>query len=76
MDPVLVMQIEQSKHLPASVAVVACMNMLYTSILDLEMQMQELTVIQFENYNIFKLVTHPNFPCKNCESMGSARSCP
>ena len=41
MDPVLVMQIEQSKHLPASVAVVACMNMLYTSILDLEMQMQE-----------------------------------
>ena len=22
------------------------------------------TVIQFENYNGFKLVTHPNFPCK------------
>ena len=41
MDPVLVVQIEQNKHLPASVAVVACMNMLYTSILDLEMQMQE-----------------------------------
>ena len=38
---VLVMQIEQNKHLPASVAVVVCMNMLYTSILDLEMQMQE-----------------------------------
>ena len=35
------MQIEQNKHLPASVAVVVCMNMLYTSILDLEMQMQE-----------------------------------
>ena len=38
---VLVMQIEQNKHLPASVAVVVCMYMLYTSILDLEMQMQE-----------------------------------
>ena len=22
------------------------------------------TVIQFEDYNGFKLVTHPNFPCK------------
>ena len=41
MDSVLVMQIEEKKHLPASVAVVVCMNMLYTSILDLEMQMQE-----------------------------------
>ena len=41
MDSVLVMQIEQNKHLPASVVVVVCMNMLYTSILDLEMQMQE-----------------------------------
>ena len=31
MDSVLVMQIEQNKHLSASVAVVVCMNMLYTS---------------------------------------------
>ena len=61
MDSVLVMQIEQNKHLPASVAVVVCMNMLYTSML--EMQMQE-RLIQFEGYKGFKLVTHPNFPCK------------
>ena len=39
MDSVFVMQIEQNKHLPVSVAVVVSMNMLYTSIL--EMQMQE-----------------------------------
>ena len=63
MDSVLVMQIEQNKHLPASVAVVVCMNMLYFHI-RLRDADAGVTVIQFEDYNGFKLVTHPNFPCK------------
>ena len=56
------MQIEQNKHLPASVAVVVCMNMLYTSNIRLRDADAGVTVSQFEDYNGFKLVTHHKFP--------------
>ena len=64
MGSVLVMQIEQNKHLPASVAG-GCMHE-YVIYFHIRLRDADagVTVIQFEDYNGFKLVTHPNFPCK------------
>ena len=65
MDSVLVMQIEQNEQLPASVAAVVCMNN-YVIYFHIRLRDADagVTVIQFEDYNGFKLVSHPNFPCK------------
>ena len=49
MDSVLVMQIEQSKHLPASVAG-GCMH---EYVIYFHIRLRDANVIQFEDYNGF-----------------------